>query len=75
VWILCEDKVPAKMPKEVMYYYLCQKFKSLPESGGLLDQDPVLLEAFLLCMNTESKHAAFEKQREEKKANKNKAKR
>lgn len=60
------------MPKEVMYYYLCQKFKSLPESGGLLDQDPVLLEAFLLCMNVESQHAAYEKQKQEREKNKNK---
>lgn len=55
------------MPKEVMYYYLSLKFKCLPESGGLLDQDPLLLEAFLLCMDVESKHAAYVKAKEEKK--------
>jgi hypothetical protein len=64
---LCEDKTPQKIPKEVTYYYLCIKFKSLPESGGLLDQDPVLMEAFLLCMDTESKHAAYQKAKDEKK--------
>jgi hypothetical protein len=64
---MCDDKEPQQMPREVTYYYMCQKFKSLPESGGLLDQDPMLLEAFLLCANTEAKHQRFKEEIEKKK--------
>jgi hypothetical protein len=57
------------MPREVKYYFLAKEFKSLPRAGGLLDQDPLLLEAFILCMNTEGDHARYkeakEKQRQE----------
>lgn len=65
MWAICEGQSPKKAPREVSYYYLCLKFKCLPGVGGLLDQDPALVEAFLLCMATEGNHAAFKAAKEE----------
>jgi hypothetical protein len=72
VWNLCDEKSPKDIPKEVSYYYLCNKFKCLPGDGGLLDQDPTLLEAFILCMNTEHQFDRFKKEREKKAKDKKK---
>lgn len=55
------------MPREVSYYYLCSKLKCLPGDGGLLSQDPSLVEAFILCMHTEAEYQEFEKKKEEQK--------
>jgi hypothetical protein len=40
-------------------------FKCLPDDGGLLDQDPAILEAFSLIINTERQHSLYKKQKEE----------
>lgn len=60
-----EDKTPQSYPVELRNYHLCCKFNCLPDSGGLLDQDPKLLEAFILIMNIEEKHRAFTKKKDE----------
>jgi hypothetical protein len=55
------------MPREVSYYYLCSKFNCLPDDGGLLSQDPHLMEAFILCMNIEGEYQEYDKKRQEQK--------
>jgi len=55
------------MPREVSYYYLCKTFNCLPGDGGLLSQDPALVEAFVLCMNVEGEYQEFEEKRDEQK--------
>lgn len=57
-----------EIPREVSYYYLCKQFRCLPGDGGLLSQDPALVEAFVLCMNVEGEYQEFEKKKEEQKA-------
>jgi hypothetical protein len=42
-------------------------FKCLPDDGGLLDQDPAILEAFSLIINTERQHSLYKKEQEERK--------
>jgi len=56
-----------EVPREVSYYYLCKQFNCLPGDGGLLSQDPALVEAFILCMNTEGEYQEFEQKKEEQK--------
>jgi hypothetical protein len=67
VWAACEGSEQKQVPREVSYYYLCKEFKCLPGVGGLLDQDPALVEAFILCMNTEGKYQKYQEQKEESK--------
>lgn len=55
-----------KVPREVNYYFLCKKFKCLPHSGGLLDQDVGMLEAFSLCMKFESEFQEIKRKKDEK---------
>jgi hypothetical protein len=69
VWAICSGSSPSGVPKEVSYYYLCKEFKCLPGAGGLLDQDPVLVEAFTLCMNTEGLYEDFKQKKEEAQRN------
>jgi hypothetical protein len=38
--------------------------KCLPGVGGLLDQDPALVEAFILCLNVQGRHAKYEEEKE-----------
>lgn len=64
---MCEGKEPESFPKELKYYYLCKNFYCLPDDGGLADQDPLLLEAFILIMNVESQHAKVKEAREKAK--------
>jgi hypothetical protein len=64
---MCSGAKPERVPKEVSYYYLCVKFKCLPGAGGLLDQDPALVEAFILCMNTEGKYQEYKEKQDEAK--------
>lgn len=59
-WAILDGTKPKQpVPKEVQYYVLCKEFKCLPTTGGLLDQDPHVVEAFILCMNIEGEHQAY----------------
>jgi hypothetical protein len=74
---LCESEdkgtnSPPKVPKEVTYYHLCKTFHCLPHAGGLLEQDPAMLEAFLLIMQAENRYAAAKKERDAKAQKRNK---
>lgn len=64
---MCAGSPPKHIPREVSYYYICKEFKCLPGPGGLLDQDPQLVEAFVLCMNTEGKYQEYKAKQDEAK--------
>lgn len=60
MWNLLEGvTTEERIPREVTYYLLCKKLKCLPGVGGLLDQDPALVEAFVICMNQEGTHQRY----------------
>lgn len=65
MWAINDGQSPKMVPREVSYYYLCSKFKCLPGVGGLLDQDPALVEAFVLCMQTEGEYNEYKEKKAE----------
>ena len=65
---MCSGESPELIPREVTYFHLCEKFRCLPGVGGLLDQDPALVEAFILCMNVQGKHAKYKEEKDQQAA-------
>lgn len=65
---MCSGDSPGRVPREVTYYYLCKEFKCLPGAGGLLNQDPALVEAFILCMNVEGNYQKYKDEKEKQDA-------
>lgn len=63
---------PSTVPREITYYHMCKTFHCLPHGHGLLDQDPLMLEAFLLIMSTESKYKKYKDQKDAARKKRNK---
>lgn len=68
MWAMCSGESPERVPREVTYFLLCKEMKCLPGVGGLLDQDPALVEAFILCLNVQGRHQKFTEEKEKQAA-------
>lgn len=54
-------------------FSLCEamKWNHLPVSGGLYDQDPDLLDGFMIIFSARAEHEAEEERKREREANRN----